>query len=100
MHQGTRQKVAEYALDIWRHYEEGLPTDKGVYLTAISILSELESPQTLESVALALNLHPSTVSEYVNVLAENGVPINRDGTRTRGQTTGRKEAIFQLTPTA
>ena len=67
------------------------------YSTALKLLDAIDDEALgLEDLAAALQLHPNTVSEYINALMQGGIPIKVTGTRSRGQKTGRQEARYRL----
>jgi hypothetical protein len=47
---------------------------------------------------VALDLHHSTIREYLNCLRSGGIAISVGAIRTRYQVTGRPEATYQLQP--
>lgn len=99
MHQTTHDTLRHSAQLIWALWKhQPRPELEPPYSTALNLLDALEHPQTLEQLADRLGLHPSTISEYLNCLKAGGIAIATSGTRTRGQATGRQEALYSLPP--
>ena len=97
MHESTRATIQHSAALIWSLWRQSPRPDlEPPYSTALRLLDELQKPATLEALAQSLDLHPSTISEYIAALKLGGIKIQQSGTRTRGQATGRKEVLYFL----
>jgi len=98
MHETTRANLrhsAQLIYALWR--QQPRPELEPPYSTALALLDQLSTgPQTPEQLAAALSLHHNTVREYLSCLSAGGIAIAASSTRTRGQATGRPEALYSL----
>ena len=98
MNQATRlnlHRSAPLILSLWG--QQPRPELEPPYSTALDLLDEISArPRTIVQLVVALDLHHSTIREYLNCLRSGGIAISIGAIRTRHQVTGRPEATYQL----
>ena len=100
MNQATRvnlHRSAPLIFSLWE--QQPRPELEPPYSTALELLDEISgAPRTIVQLVVALDLHHSTIREYMACLRSGGIAISVGTIRTRYQVTGRPEATYQLQP--